>query len=105
LRPGTEVAIIGDGSYAYWAHLARLHLVAEIPANTRWYQVHPALAFWESGPEPQEKSLRILAQTGAEAVIADPQGVVAGSEPSLVTAPWKKISGTDAYVYFFHANP
>src|SRR5271156_51387 len=92
LRPGTEVAIIGDGSYAYWAHLTRLHVVAEIPANTRWCQVHPALAFWESGPEPQEKSLRILAQTGAEAVIADPQGVVAGSEPSIVTAPWKKIS-------------
>ena len=105
LRPGNQVAVMGDGSYAYWAHLARLHIVAEIPANIRWYQAHPALDFWESGPEQQQHSLRVLEQTGAKAVIADTQGVVTGSEPSFVPAPWRKIDGTDAYVYFFHANP
>ena len=105
LRPGAQVAVIGDGMYVYWAHLARLHVVAEIPANTGLFQVHPAHDFWESGPEQQEHSLGILAKTGAEAVIAFPQGLVEGSEPSIVPAPWKKIDGTDAYVYFFRANP
>jgi len=105
LRAGSQVAVIGDGSYAYWAHLARLHVVAEIPDHIWRYQAHPAFDFWESGPEEQQHSLRILAQTGAEAVIADPQAFVAGWESSMAPAPWKKIDGTDAYVYFFHGNP
>jgi hypothetical protein len=105
LHQGDQVAVIGDGMYVYWAHLARLHVVAEIPANTKLYEAHPALDFWESGSEQQKHSLRILEQTGAEAVIAFPQGLVEGSVPSITSAPWKKIDGTDAYVYFFHANP
>ncbi|AEU35818.1 hypothetical protein [Granulicella mallensis] len=105
LRPGGRVAVIGDSMEAYWAHLARLQVVAEIPANIRRYQVHPALDYWESGPEQQKKALGILEQTGAEAVIADPQSdVIQGFEPSIVPAPWRKIDGTDAYVYFFHAS-
>lgn len=28
-----------------------------------------------------------------------------GSVPSVVPSPWKRIDGTDASVYFFHANP
>ena len=104
LRQGGRVAIIGDGNEAYWAHLARLQVVAEIPADIRWYRVHPANDFWESGQDQQRKSLAILAQTGAEAVIAEPQGYFTPvAQPSTVPAPWKKIDGTDAYVYFFNA--
>lgn len=105
LHPGDRVAIIGDGMYTYWAHLARLHVVAEIPANIRWYREHPALDFWASGPQQQSNALRILAQTGAEAVIADPQGLVPGLEPSITPAGWEKIDGIDTYVYFVHAAP
>jgi hypothetical protein len=101
LGSGSRVAVIGDGMYTYWAHLGHLRVVAEIPANTRWYREHPALDFWASGPEEQRKSLNILAQTGAEAVIADPQGLVPGSEPSVCPAGWQKIDGIDSYVYFF----
>jgi hypothetical protein len=104
LRPGGKVAVIGDGMYTYWAHLDRLQVVAEIPSNIRHYQDHPAVDFWASGPEQQREWLRILAQTGAEVVVADPQGLVRGFEPSVVPAPWKKIEGTDAYVYFL-GNP
>jgi len=105
LHPGDRVAVIGYGTETYWAHLARLHVVAEIPAHITSHQTRPALDFWESGPERQQKALSILEQTGADAVVAGSQLSLEGSVPSVVPAPWKRVTGTDAYVYFFHANP
>ena len=105
LRPGDGVALIGNGTEAYWAHLAQLRLVAEIPAGIASRPGHPAMDFWESRPEQQQRALGILGQTGAKAVIAGSQHSIEGSVPSIVPAPWKKIDGTGAYVYFFPANP
>jgi hypothetical protein len=100
VHQGDPVAVIGDGEFAYWAHLARLHVVAEIPADiTRLTQ--PSIDYWQSGQEQQAKALIILERTGARAVIADPQGLVATPMASVVPEPWKKIDGTGAYVYFF----
>ena len=105
LHPDAKVAVIGYGTEAYWAHLARLQVVAEIPAHITSTQAHPALDFWESGPEKQQEALRILEQTGADAVIAGSQLSLEGSVPPWVKPPWKKIAGTDAFVYFFHPVP
>jgi len=106
LHPGEQVAVIGDGADgAYWAHLARLRVVSEIPAGYWPPEAHPSLDFWESGPERQQRSLRILEQTGAKAVVAGSQTSMPGMVPSVVPSSWKKIDGTWAYVYFFHANP
>lgn len=104
LKPGDTVAVIGFGSEAYWAHLARLHVVAEIPARITMNQAHPALDFWESGSEQQQKALKILEGTGAKAVIAGSQISPLGSVPSFIPPGWKKIQGTWAYVYFLHDN-
>ena len=97
LHPGDRVALIGDGTGAYWAHLAQLHIVAEIPVGSASRPGHPALDFWEAGSELQQKALSILEQTGARAVIA-------ASAPSIVTAQWKRIDGTGAYVCLFRAK-
>ncbi len=105
LHPGDRVAVIGYGTEAYWAHLARLQVVAEIPAHITSHQARPALDFWESGREQQEKALAILEQAGAKAVVAGSQLSLEGSVPSFVPQQWKKIDGTDGYVYFFRANP
>jgi hypothetical protein len=105
LHPGDAVALIGDGTGAYWAHLARLHIVAEIPAGSASRPGHPALDFWESSVEKQQRVLRILEQTGASAVVTGSQLSFEGSVPSIVPSPWKRIDGTYAYVYFFHASP
>jgi len=102
LHAGDQVAVIGYGTEAYWAHLARLHVVAEIPAHITSHQTRPALDFWESGLEQQQKALSILQQTGAKAAIAGSQLSLEGSVPSLLPPDWKKIAGTDAYVYFLH---
>jgi hypothetical protein len=95
LHPGDQVALLGDGIVAYWAHLARLHPVAEIPAP---------LDFWESRPEQQQDALRILERTGAKAVVAGWQHSDFGLAPSSVPPPWKRINGTGVYVYFFPTN-
>ena len=110
LHPGDPIAFIGDGSEAYWAHLARLHLIAEIPASIPRLPVHPAMDFWESGPELQQEALAILERTGARAVIAGAmqhsvESSLRGGVPLVVPPPWKKIDGTGAYVYFFPARP
>jgi hypothetical protein len=105
LHYGDPVSVIGAGDFAYWAHLARLQVVAEIPANIRRHPTHPSIDFWQSGEEQQAKALAILEKTGAKAVIADPQGSATTPMASIIPAPWKRIDGTDAYVYFFHANP
>ena len=104
LHPGDHVALIGDGTGAYWAHLARLQIIAEIPASSASRPGHPALEFWESGSEVQQKALGILERTGARAVIAGANPSAEGSVPSIVPAPWKSIDGTPGYIYFFPAK-
>ena len=105
LRPGDRVALIGDGSVAFWAHLAQLRLVAEIPARSASGPSHPALDLWESAPEQQQNALKILEGTGAKALVAGSQQSIFGAAPSIVPPPWKRIGGTDAYVYFFFRTP
>ena len=103
LHPGDHIAIIDDGTGAYWAHLARLRIIAEIPAGNGSHL--SALDFWESGPEVQQRALGILERTGAKAVIAgSPEDSPAASAPSIVRPSWKKIDETSAYVYFFHGE-
>jgi len=104
LHPGDHVALIGDGTGAYWAHLAGLRIVAEIPAGSASRPGLPALDFWESGSELQQKALRILGQTGARAVIVRTHHSVVDAVPSIIPARWRGIDGTGAYIYFFPAN-
>ena len=94
LHPGDPVAVIGHGPGEYWAHLARLQIVAEILESN---VSRSAFDFWESGAEIQQRALGILERTGAKAVIADS----ALATPSRVPPPWKEIGGSSAYVYFF----
>jgi hypothetical protein len=104
LHPGDRVALIGNGTGAYWAHLAQLRIVAEIPTGGASRAGRPALDFWESGPESQQKSLAILRQTGARVVISGPQSDTDVGLPAIVPSPWRKIARTGAYVYFFPAD-
>jgi hypothetical protein len=101
LHAGDHVAVIGDGTGAYWAHLARLRIIAEIPAGSASRPGLSAMDFWESGPELQKRALEILQGTGAKAVIAGANPSLAESVPSRVPVGWKRIEATRAYVYVF----
>ncbi len=80
-RPGDKVAVIGDGTGAYWARLAKLRIVAEImDAN------HGSREFWESSPETKESVYAAFEKAGAVLTVAS----CAPNSP----AGWQRIEGT-----------
>jgi hypothetical protein len=77
VRPGDEIAVIGDGMGAYWARLARVHLVAELPSSA-------AETFWAGDSALQRRVLDAIAGTGARAVVADDVPPGAGAAASAL---------------------
>jgi len=86
LHPGESVAMIGDGSGAYWARLAKLRITAEVMAAD-----HDAQRFWRSSLETQSSVLHAFALSGARAVFADSPPIPPGTE-------WSRIEGTNYYM-------
>jgi hypothetical protein len=77
IRPGDKVAAIGWNFGAYWARLARVSIIAEVP-----YQPHVAPGeasfspenvdkFWESSSNVRSRVMEKFAQSGARAVVAE----------------------------------
>jgi hypothetical protein len=62
LAPGDLVASIGNGQEAYWAHFARLSVVAEV------WSIDSG-QFWSSPPDVQRAALRSMADSGAKAAV------------------------------------
>ena len=82
IRPGEKVAIIGDGTGAYWARLAKLRIVAEIMGMG-----HGAEQFWRSPQETRRTIYGVLAGAHAQAVVG------ACSDQAALDG-WQHISGT-----------
>jgi hypothetical protein len=81
-RPGDKVAVIGDGTGAYWARLAKLNIVAEIMGAN-----HGAAQFWESTEEAKENVYAAFAGAGASRAVS--------ICPSNALNGWQPIAGTD----------
>lgn len=64
-RPGDKVAVIGDGTGAYWARLGKFRIVAEI-----MNMGHGTQQFWNSSPERKESIYRALASAHAKFVVS-----------------------------------
>jgi hypothetical protein len=62
IQPGDAVGIIGDGQVAYWAHWAKVAIVAEVASMDSAY-------FWSSSPASQQTAVRSMAALGAKAVV------------------------------------
>jgi hypothetical protein len=62
IAPGDEVGSIGDGQAAYWAHMARVSVVAEV------WSIDSA-QFWSGAPPLQQAVLRSMANAGAKAAV------------------------------------
>jgi len=89
LNAGEKVAIIGDGTGAYWARLGKLRIVAEImDAN------HGSRQFWTGSEELQQRVYQTLGRTQAKVVISKCQ-----SWPSPSLPGWARIADTP---YCFH---
>ncbi len=64
LRPGDRIAIVGNGVFAYWARLARLKIVAEVPSDASDH-------FWRTDSGSRSALLTEFRRAGASAVVAD----------------------------------
>jgi hypothetical protein len=94
MTPGTKVAVIGDGTGAYWARLAHLRIVSEIMGRNGG-----AAQFWRT-PESVQHHVYDLFQ-GAHAKV-----VVASCSSSWPIMPqgWKQVSGTSYCLYNLDAQ-
>jgi hypothetical protein len=89
LRTGDPVAIIGDGTTDYWAHLGRFKIVAEAfspEAGSR--------KFWSEPLQRRNLAYECLRRAGAKVVVAwnPPES---GIDPT-----WKRVASTNYYVQF-----
>jgi hypothetical protein len=83
---GSEVAFLGDGRFAAWARLARLRIIAEVPALE-------VPVFWAASAPQREATLDAMRQTGAKALISS-------NIPSTGSQGWHEIGSTSMYIHW-----
>lgn len=88
-RSGDKVAVIGDGTGAFWARLAELRIVAEVMGAN-----HGSAQFWASSEETKDRVYAAFAGTGASLAVA--------SCPARAAAGWQPIPGTEYCVLPLH---
>lgn len=98
MGPGTAVASIGDANQAFWARLARVRIVAEIPFDlwdpvVRKPDISDVDIFWAASAGEKAAVMRKLSETGAKAAIA--RDVPSGQSG----LGWRQIVGTPYSVY------
>jgi hypothetical protein len=91
LRAGEPVGAVGWTYSAYWARMARVHVIAEVPDEG-------AMAFWLSDTAKRAVVMQLFRAVGAKAVVG--KGVPVGSAP----VDWQHIGDTEYYVYVFQAS-
>lgn len=84
-QPGEKVAVIADGTGAYWAQLAKLRIVAEIMAVDKG-----ASEFWTASEAQQQEVYRIFAQAHAKLIVSR-----CPAPPSRISTDWRPIAGTE----------
>jgi len=86
VEPGDKIASMGYSLNAYWAHLAGVRIVAEIPMGA-------ASEYWSCSPRIKSEILGDFAAVGAKAVVTD-QGPPNGSNDN-----WARIGQTGHFVH------
>lgn len=87
IKPQEKVAVVGHGFNAYWAHLARVKIVVEIPDKE-------VPVFWKSNDTKKAEIITVLRRIGIRAIVAR-------DVPCCVSSfGWEKIQDTDYYVLF-----
>jgi hypothetical protein len=90
ISPGTQVASIGSGLEAYWAHLAELKIIAEVPGNGESFLAADSLK--------RSEALSKFMELGAKAVVTKNAAVAHSTEG------WQEVGQTDYYVWRPAAN-
>ncbi len=85
---GESVGVIGDAFTAFWARLARVRIVAEMPGRY-------ADSFWQGSTETRLRVLNAFGEAGVRAIVAENVPQDADKQG------WLRIKGSDQFVYFF----
>ena len=88
VQRGDTVASAGDSYVAYWARLAKVSIVAEVPdysGESFW---------WAADPQVKAKVFEAFGKTGAKVVVADRMPLPNWS------ADWQRVGNTSYYVHF-----
>jgi hypothetical protein len=86
IQPGCQGGSIGSGSDAYWAHLAGVRIVAEIPDQGQD-------AFWQASEQTKAEVMVKFAAAGARVVVT--RTLPSGSAPLA----WRQVPQTRYYAY------
>ena len=126
LHAGDPVGAVGWTYRAFWARMARVHIIAEVPAEG-------ATAFWSSDTVKRAIVMQLFKDVGAKAVVAkagyinkqqqhvwDLNGLPGEPSPLIPIIPitlqnptspsgpvpvnWRHIADTDYYVYLFQTS-
>ena len=84
IQPGTKVAVIGDGTDAYWARLAKLRIVAEIMDTN-----NGAREFSSAPEEVKQNVYQAFAQAHAELLVTS-----CPLDPSPIPSGWRRLDAT-----------
>jgi len=87
IKEGDRVASLGTSYGAYWARLAKTHIVAEAP---------DADQFWTAPPASQQRVLKAFQTVGVRAVVGQTD------QPEKAGAGWRQVGRTDYYVYLLN---
>jgi hypothetical protein len=87
VQQGDKVASIGDARTAYWARLARVRIVAEVPSED-------TSEFWTADSLVKDRIFRTLVESKSDLIVAS-------EVPKWApTDGWQRIGNTNSYVYF-----
>lgn len=86
IEPGDKVASIGNSHAHFWARLARVKIVAEMPHQS-------ATMFWNADGATKSKVIEAFVKTGAKVIVTN---IVPGSISDI---GWQKIPNTNYYIY------
>jgi len=85
-QPGDRIAFIGDAQVAYWARLAKVQIIAEIPYKE-------ADKFWQADYSVKSEAIKKLESTGAKMIVTD-------RRPGFnAESGWLPIGQTNHFVY------
>jgi hypothetical protein len=89
VQPGDTIATIGSAFSAYWARLARIQIVAELPEDEQ--------GFWDAAPFMHSRIIKAFADTGVKAIVAQTAPGYAS------TIGWQRLGNTRYYAYLLPA--
>lgn len=85
VSPGTQIGLIGTGLEAYWAHLAQLKIIAEVPGKGESFLAVDSLK--------RRQALSKFVELGAKAVVTKNAAVAHSTEG------WQEMGQTQYYVW------